>query len=245
MISTRWRIWPWKGDNGCGMPAIAAAFAVAALLPSSATLSDEWAKSTWAHPAADAPVRTAPTGSARTIARLHPKTEMKSPEVYLMLSQQTDSKGRLWVKIRLPGQPNGRTGWVRRAALGDAHITRFALLVDKRALKATLYKDGRPTWSAPIGIGTRTTPTPAGRFYVRELIKVKPSNGAYGPYIYGTSGYAKLSEYPGGGIIGIHGTSAPGLVPGRPSHGCVRLRNEDLRRLQKLLPIGAPVRIRN
>jgi lipoprotein-anchoring transpeptidase ErfK/SrfK len=74
---------------------------------------------------------------------------------------------------------------------------------------------------------------------------MKPGNGAYGPYIYGTNGYAKLSEFPGGGIIGIHGTSAPGLVPGRPSHGCVRLRNEDLRRLQKLLPIGAPVRIRN
>jgi len=228
-----------------GMPAIAAAFAVAALLPSAATLSDEWTSSTWAHPVANAPVRTAPAGRARTIARLHPKTEMRSPEVYLMLSQQTDSHGRLWVKIRLPGQPNGRTGWVRRATLGDSHITHTALLVDKRKLKATLYRDGRPAWSAPIGIGTPSTPTPNGRFYVRELIKMNPGTGAYGPYIYGTSGYAKLSEFPGGGIIGIHGTNAPGLIPGAPSHGCVRLRNQDLRRLQKLLPIGAPVRIRS
>jgi len=228
-----------------GMPAIAAAFAVAALLPSSATLSDEWSSSTWAHPAADAPVRSAPSGGSRTIARLHAKTEMKSPEVYLMLSQQTDAKGRLWVRIRVPGQPNGRTGWVRRATLGDAHTTHTALLVDKHALRATIYKDGKPAWSAPVGIGTRSTPTPAGRFYVRELIKMNPGNGAYGPYIYGTSGYAKLSEFPGGGIIGVHGTSAPGLIPGRPSHGCVRLRNADLIKLQKLLPIGAPVRIRN
>jgi hypothetical protein len=228
-----------------GMPAIAAAFAVAALLPSSATLSDEWATTTWAHPVANAPVRTAPDGGAKAIARLHPKTEMRSPEVYLMLSQQTDANGRLWVRIRVPGQPNGRTGWVRRATLGTAHTTPTALLVDKHALRATIYKDGKPTWSAPVGIGTRTTPTPAGRFYVRELIKMNPGNGAYGPYIYGTSGYAKLSEFPGGGIIGVHGTSAPGLIPGRPSHGCVRLKNQDLRQLQKLLPIGAPVRIRN
>jgi lipoprotein-anchoring transpeptidase ErfK/SrfK len=227
------------------MPAIAAAFAVAALLPSAATLSDEWTSSTWAHPVANAPVRTAPAGSARTIARLHAKTEMKSPEVYLMLSQQTDSHGRLWVKIRLPGQPNGRTGWVRRATLGDSHITHTALLVDKRKLKATLYRDGRPAWSAPSGIGAPSTPTPNGRFYGRELIKMNPGTGAYGPYIYGTSGYAKLSEFPGGGIIGIHGTNAPGLIPGAPSHGCVRLKNQDLRRLQKLLPIGAPVRIRS
>jgi L,D-transpeptidase-like protein len=227
------------------MPAIAAAFAVAALLPSAATLSDEWTQSTWAHPVANAPIRSAPAGSAKTIARLHPKTEMKDPEVYLMLSQQTDSKGRLWVRIRLPGQPNGRTGWVRRETLGESHLTHTALLVDKSDLRATIYKDGHATWSAPVGIGTASTPTPNGRFYVRELIKMKPGTGAYGPYIYGTSGYAKLSEFPGGGIIGVHGTNAPGLIPGRPSHGCVRLKNTDLRQLQKLLPIGAPVRIRS
>jgi hypothetical protein len=227
------------------MPAIAAALAFAALTPAATTLSDEWANSTWAHPAANARVRDAPSGSARMIARLHAKTEMKSPEVYLMLSQQTDAKGRLWVRIRLPGQPNGRTGWVLRTALGDSHTTHTTLLVDKSDLKATIYKDGRPAWSAPVGIGTASTPTPNGRFYVRELIKMNPGNGAYGPYIYGTSGYAKLSEFPGGGIIGVHGTSAPGLIPGRPSHGCVRLKNADVRKLQKLLPIGAPVRIRS
>src|SRR4029079_1375197 len=138
-----------------GMPAIAAAFAVAALLPSAATLSDEWSTSTWAHPVASAPVRSQPAGDAKTIARLHAKTEMRSPEVYLMLSQQTDSKGRLWVRIRLPGQPNGRTGWVRRGALGTGHTTHTALLVDKHALRATIYKDGKPRWSAPVGIGTR------------------------------------------------------------------------------------------
>jgi hypothetical protein len=227
------------------MPAIAAAFAIAALLPSAATLSDEWTTSTWAHPVADAPVRTSPSGAGHILARLHAKTEMKSPEVYLMLSQQTDAKNRLWVRIRLPGAPNGRSGWVRRTTLGDAHVTHTALLIDKRALKATLYSDGEATWSAPVGIGTAATPTPNGRFYVRELLKLNPPTTAYGPYIYGTSGYAKLSEYPGGGIIGIHGTSQPGLIPGRPSHGCVRLRNRDLLQLQKRLPVGAPVRIRS
>src|SRR5262249_9136754 len=140
------------------VPAIAAAFAVAALLPSATTLSDEWSQSTWAHPAANAPVHDAPSGKARTIAHLHLKTEMKSREVYLMLSQQTDAKGRLWVRIRLPGQPNGRTGWVMRDALGDSHTTHTTLLVDKSELRATIYKDGKPTWSAPVGIGTPQTP---------------------------------------------------------------------------------------
>jgi hypothetical protein len=227
------------------MPAIATAIAAAALLsPTTTTLSDEWATSVWAHPAADAAVHAAP-GDTTTIAHLHAKTEMGSPEVYLMLGEQADARARMWVRIRLPGNPNGRTGWVRRSTLGSAHVTHTALLVDKRKLTATLLRDGRPAWSAPIGIGTAATPTPAGRFYVRELLKIKPATTSYGPYIFGTSGYAKLSDFPGGGIIGVHGTSQPDHIPGRPSHGCVRLRNADIRALAKRLPVGAAVRIRN
>jgi lipoprotein-anchoring transpeptidase ErfK/SrfK len=41
----------------------------------------------------------------------------------------------------------------------------------------------------------------------------------------------------------MHGTSLPNLIPGRPSHGCVRLRNGDITRLYRLVPLGTPVRI--
>ena len=42
----------------------------------------------------------------------------------------------------------------------------------------------------------------------------------------------------------LHGTNQPGLIPGRPSHGCVRVTNRSIRRLAHLMPIGTPVRIR-
>jgi lipoprotein-anchoring transpeptidase ErfK/SrfK len=45
-------------------------------------------------------------------------------------------------------------------------------------------------------------------------------------------------------VIAIHGTNQPGLLPGRPSHGCIRVRNGDITRLVKLLPVGTPLRIR-
>ena len=44
-------------------------------------------------------------------------------------------------------------------------------------------------------------------------------------------------------MIGIHGTNQPGRIPGRPSHGCVRIRNREIRRLARLMPIGTPVRM--
>lgn len=35
--------------------------------------------------------------------------------------------------------------------------------------------------------------------------------------------------------VGIHGTNAPGSVPGRSSHGCMRLHNENVVRLKPLV----------
>jgi lipoprotein-anchoring transpeptidase ErfK/SrfK len=43
--------------------------------------------------------------------------------------------------------------------------------------------------------------------------------------------------------VGIHGTNQPELIPGRPSHGCVRIPNRKIRQLAKLMPIGTPIEI--
>ena len=67
----------------------------------------------------------------------------------------------------------------------------------------------------------------------------------YGPIAFGTNARSTfLTDWPGGGYIGIHGTNAPELLPGRVSHGCVRMRNEDILALSRLMPVGTPVTIR-
>jgi lipoprotein-anchoring transpeptidase ErfK/SrfK len=43
--------------------------------------------------------------------------------------------------------------------------------------------------------------------------------------------------------VGIHGTDRPDLVPGRVSHGCIRLRNADIRALARRMPVGTPLTI--
>jgi lipoprotein-anchoring transpeptidase ErfK/SrfK len=45
-------------------------------------------------------------------------------------------------------------------------------------------------------------------------------------------------------MIGIHGTNEPSLIPGRISHGCIRMRNHRIRRLARLMPVGTPLTIR-
>jgi lipoprotein-anchoring transpeptidase ErfK/SrfK len=118
------------------------------------------------------------------------------------------------------------------------------LIVDRARLTATLLHDGRKVFSAPVGVGKPESPTPSGEFYVRNRLSGF-GNPFYGPVAFGTSARsAVLTDWPDGGFVGIHGTNEPGLIPGRISHGCVRLRNPDIVRLSRLMPPGTPVTIR-
>ena len=151
--------------------------------------------------------------------------------------------GQTWIEVELPGRPNGQRGWVLRAALGTLHVVRGYLLIDRERLRATLFREGRTVFRAPIGVGKASTATPAGHFYVLEKLTTLRAP-FYGPYAVGTSAYAPtLSEWPGGGVVGIHGTDEPQLIPGRPSHGCIRLRNGDITRLWRLIGLGTPIQI--
>ena len=205
-------------------------------------LSNESTLSRWAHANVTAKVRARPSAKARSLARLRYQTEDGPPEVYPVLRSRR-VKGALWLQVRIPGRPNGRKGWVRREALSSLKVVRTSLRVNRQTLRATLYRRGRKVWSSPIGVGKASTPTPAGRFWIRERLANFGGNGAYGPWAFGTSAYSQLSEWPGGGVIGMHGTNEPGLIPGRPSHGCIRVPNAAIRRLAKLMPVGTPLRI--
>ena len=148
-----------------------------------------------------------------------------------------------WVHARLAVLPDGRTGWIPRSALGGWTFVDTRVVVDRADLTLTLYRAGREEFRTPVGIGKPSTPTPAGRFYVRDRLTAYASP-EYGPLAFGTSARSPYeTDWPAGGFIGIHGTDEPDLIPGRVSHGCIRLRNAAILRLGKLMPVGTPVTI--
>lgn len=197
----------------------------------------------WVHPERTTPVRRLPAGDSRRVAQIHLRTEDGFPEVYPTLRSVTSRNGESWLLVRIPGRPNGRTGWVRDSAMGPLNRVHTRLLVDRGRLRATLYRSGRRIWRSPIGVGQAGTPTPPGHFWIRELFRVTTQGSLYGPWAFGTGGYSVLSDWPGGGVIGIHGTDQPELIPGRPSHGCIRVPNPAISRLARLMPTGTPVDI--
>ena len=192
----------------------------------------------------DQPVvaRADPSPTAAALTRLRTLTPERTANLVLALERQLVD-GRQWVRVRLPMLPNNSTGWVPREALGGYEKVRTHLLVDTRRLRARLERGGRTVLRARIGVGRGRWPTPRGEFYIRNELRGFDSP-VYGPVAFGTSARsAVLTDWPGGGFIGIHGTNRPGLLPGRVSHGCIRLRNRDVLRLARLMPVGTPLTI--
>ena len=207
-------------------------------------LSNERTLSRWAHPARLTDVHTRHSAKSRRVARLRFFTEDGFPEVYLALEEWTDGDNQDWVKIRVPKRPNGKTGWVPRDALGPLNVVRTQLVVNRSTLRATLYRAGKKVMSVRVGVGKASTPTPGGKFWIREKFRFKDTP-VYGTFAMGTAAYAPtLSDWPGGGVVGIHGTNEPQLIPGRPSHGCIRVKNPDIARLWHRTPVGTPLLIK-
>jgi hypothetical protein len=198
--------------------------------------------SRFGYPQTEAAVHGHPSGKSRVIGHLRYLTGDGQAQVYLALDSYSRD-GVTWILVPIPGRPNGVTGWVPAGALGELQVTHEFLRVDREAFRLTLFNDGRAIFSTRVGVGRSGLATPAGHFYVTEKLTLI-EDPFYGPYAIGTSAYAPtLSEWPGGGVVGIHGTDEPQLIPGAVSHGCVRLRDTDIARLWSLVGIGTPIEI--
>ena len=151
-----------------------------------------------------------------------------------------------WLQVLLPVRPNDSTGWIRDSDV-SLSTDPYRIVVALKSHQLTLYALNRAVLRDPIGVGTRETPTPGGRYYLTQLFRPPDPNGAYGPYAYSLSGFSNvLQTFEGGdAIIGLHGTDQPQFVGQDVSHGCIRLTNDKITQLAGLLPLGTPVQIVN
>jgi lipoprotein-anchoring transpeptidase ErfK/SrfK len=179
-----------------------------------------------------------PDGGEPT-STLDSPNENGAPLVFLVEKNRGD-----WLEVLLPVRPNGSTGWIRTADVTLASTT-YSIdiaLADHRLV----VRDGDDVViDTPIAVGTASTPTPGGRYYIKELLQPPNPGGAYGPYAYGLSGFSNvLDEFGGGdGVIGIHGTNEPEVIGTDVSHGCIRVANDVITQMASVLPLGTPVHI--
>ena len=187
-------------------------------------------------------VRIAPTRKARVITSL---TQFRSdfrPRTLLAVRAQGDGNGKpAWYQVTIPGRPNGRRGWVPAGSVTLKPVDRW-LVIFRGERRFSFVLRGRVVRSGPVAVGAPGMETPLGMFFVQAMFR-PTSTPILGAYAFETSGYSKLSDWPGGGVVGVHGTDTPYLIGQAVSHGCVRLRNEDALFLRTVVRVGTPVKI--
>jgi hypothetical protein len=210
--------------------------------PMTAKLTNE-KSAHWAQVLKKAVVRTQPKASARAVTKLETITTDGTHNIVLVLNEMDISASKTWYRIRLPILPNNSTGWVQADALGALFQVNTHLYVDRAHFRATLKKNGKVIFTTIVGVGRSIWPTPTGQFYIRDKL-TSFNDPFYGPVAFGTSARsATLTDWPGGGFVGVHGTNEPGILPGRVSHGCIRMPNSSILKLARLMPVGTPLTI--
>ncbi|MBZ5527429.1 MAG: L,D-transpeptidase [Acidobacteriia bacterium] len=118
------------------------------------------------------------------------------------------------------------------------------ILVSLPERKLAVVEDGKVVKIYRVAVGKRSTPSPVGEFQVINRV-AGPSY--YQPGLVVPAG----PENPLGthwiGIdskkIGIHGTNQPRSIGRRASHGCIRMKNEDVAELFARVRVGDAVEI--
>jgi lipoprotein-anchoring transpeptidase ErfK/SrfK len=193
----------------------------------------------------DVTVLSKPGGKGDVVAVFPEELPWGSPTPFLIDQARRTATGETWLKVLLPRRPNGSSGWVKRDQVRIRPVT-HEVVVDLSSRTASLLRSRRKIRSFRVGIGTASTPTPTGRFYV--TVKLRPpqiSADAYGAWALGLSGYSEVHQTfgTGDGQIALHGTYQPWRLGEPVSNGCVRMDNETISLLAETLPLGTPVTI--
>lgn len=108
----------------------------------------------------------------------------------------------------------------------------YRIIVDLSDRQLHLLDGNIVIHSYPVGIGKMVTQTPIGEY---TIINKQPNPG--GPFGAFWMGLSKPH-------YGIHGTNDPSSIGHLVSHGCIRMFNDDVLALSKIVPINTRVTIR-
>lgn len=187
-------------------------------------------------------VRRSPNPGAHVIKVMHAFRPDFRPQEMLAVRRATGSDGDVWYRVSIPMRPNGTYGWIpaRTVSLAPTHTQ---IVVDLRSRRIDVYRFGKRRWQGIVAIGAPGRETPIGHYFVAARF-IPYHDPFLGVFALETSAYSRLTEWPGGGVVGIHGTDLPQLLGEAVSHGCVRVSNTTARALQRLAPLGTPIWIK-
>ncbi|WP_448268411.1 L,D-transpeptidase [Nostoc sp. DSM 114159] len=166
-------------------------------------------------------------------------SQLNSPPAQPNLPSTSERMMRLLLRLKLPVQttpPN--------TSEQNIHLLLFL-----KQRKLYVYRGDVLQASYPVAIGKPKWETPTGKFKVLNMVKNPTWRN---PFVNYTEIIPPGLENPlgerwigfwtdGKDQIGFHGTYKRDSVGKAISHGCVRMYNEDVRKLYEMVTIGTPV----
>lgn len=125
--------------------------------------------------------------------------------------------------------------------------TETRLLLNLKKRRVFVYQGQKIIASYPVAIGRRGWETPTGQFrviqMVREPVWEHPFSGQLVPSGKNNPLGARWIGFwtDGANFIGFHGTPQENLIGQAVSHGCVRMRDRDIKALFEKVKIGTSV----
>jgi lipoprotein-anchoring transpeptidase ErfK/SrfK len=188
--------------------------------------------------ARDLPVLADPHSGARVVGTV--PSASKYYDVPITAWVEDVSRDGRWGRVEIPYVWPRRHGWIALRGL-SRRTTDVEVHVDLSDRRITVSKSGRVRFTMPAAIGSATSPTPPGEYFVTDRIAF--SGGYLGTFAFGISGIQpKLPPgWSGGNQLAIHGTNNPSSIGTPASAGCLRVSERSLDRLKPLLRLGTPV----
>jgi lipoprotein-anchoring transpeptidase ErfK/SrfK len=128
-------------------------------------------------------------------------------------------------------------------------VTETRLVLNLKQRRLYVYRADRAIASYPVAIGRRGWETPTGRFAViqmtRDPVWQHPFTGQVFPAGKNNPLGARWIGFwtDGENSIGFHGTPDERLIGRAVSHGCVRMRNRDIKALFEKVSVGTTVTV--
>jgi L,D-transpeptidase ErfK/SrfK len=172
--------------------------------------------------------------------------EINSSKEQPALPKYSERMRRLLLRLQAPVQINSPQTQPILPNISEQNIN---LLLVLKQRKLYVYKSNILQASYPVAIGKHGWETPTGKFIVISMVEnpvwenpFDSSKEVIPPGLQNPLGERWIGFWTDGkDEIGFHGTYKRDSVGKAVSHGCVRMYNEDVKKLYNFVKIGTPV----
>ncbi|MBN4001645.1 L,D-transpeptidase [Nostoc sp. LPT] len=166
---------------------------------------------------------------------------LDSPQVQSALPNTSERMRSLLMRIKPPVKPS----------LPHTTEQNIYLLLILKQRRLYVYRGDILQASYPVAVGKLKWETPTGKFKVINMVEnpawenpFVPNRGVVPPGLENPLGERWIGFWTDGkNQIGFHGTYKRDSVGKAASHGCVRMYNEDVRKLYEIVKIGTSIRV--